>query len=38
VATYVVLVNWTDQGRAGFEGTTERVDHEAEIRSGPASS
>jgi uncharacterized protein with GYD domain len=32
VATYVVLVNWTDQGIAGFKGTTDRVDHEAEIR------
>jgi uncharacterized protein with GYD domain len=32
VATYVVLVNWTEQGIAGFKGTTERVDHEAEIR------
>ena len=32
MATYVVLVNWTDQGIAGFKGTTERVDHEAEIR------
>ena len=32
MATYVVLVNWTDQGAAGFEHTTERVDHEAEIR------
>jgi uncharacterized protein with GYD domain len=32
VATYVVLVNWTDQGIAGFKDTTERVDHEAEIR------
>jgi uncharacterized protein with GYD domain len=32
VATYVVLVNWTDQGIAGFKGTTERVDHDAEIR------
>jgi uncharacterized protein with GYD domain len=32
VATYVVLVNWTDRGIAGFKGTTERVDHEAEIR------
>jgi uncharacterized protein with GYD domain len=32
VATYVVLVNWTDQGAAGFEHTTERVDHEVEIR------
>ena len=30
--TYVVLVNWTDQGIAGFKGTTDRVDHEAEIR------
>ena len=30
--TYVVLVNWTEQGVAGFAGTTERVDHEAEIR------
>ncbi len=32
MATYVVLVNWTDQGIAGFKGTTDRVDHEAEIR------
>jgi uncharacterized protein with GYD domain len=32
VPTYVVLVNWTDQGRAGFAQTTDRVDHEAEIR------
>ena len=32
MATYVVLVNWTDEGIAGFKGTTERVDHEAEIR------
>jgi uncharacterized protein with GYD domain len=32
VAKYVVLVNWTDQGIAGFKGTTDRVDHEAEIR------
>ena len=32
MATYVVLVNWTDQGIAGFKGTAERVDHEAEIR------
>jgi uncharacterized protein with GYD domain len=32
VATYVVLVNWTDRGIAGFKGTTDRVDHEAEIR------
>jgi uncharacterized protein with GYD domain len=32
VATYVVLVNWTDQGIAGFKGTAERVDQEAEIR------
>jgi uncharacterized protein with GYD domain len=32
VATYVELVNWTDQGIAGFKGTTDRVDHEAEIR------
>ena len=32
MATYVVLVNWTDRGIAGFKGTTERVDHEAEIR------
>jgi uncharacterized protein with GYD domain len=32
VPTYVVLVNWTDQGIAGFKGTTDRVDHEAEIR------
>src|SRR4249919_3308242 len=32
MATYVVLVNWTDQGIAGFKGTTGRVDHEAEIR------
>jgi len=32
VATYVALVNWTDQGIAGFKGTTDRVDHEAEIR------
>jgi uncharacterized protein with GYD domain len=32
VPTYVVLVNWTDQGVAGFDRTTERVDHEAEIR------
>ena len=30
--TYVVLVNWTEQGVAGCAGTTERVDHEAEIR------
>lgn len=30
--TYVVLVNRTDQGVAGFDRTTERVDHEAEIR------
>jgi uncharacterized protein with GYD domain len=26
-----VLVNWTDQGIAGFKGTTGRVDHEREI-------
>jgi uncharacterized protein with GYD domain len=32
VATYVVLVNWTDQGARGFDKTTERVDHEEEIR------
>ena len=32
MATYVALVNWTDQGIAGFKGTTDRVDHEAEIR------
>ena len=32
MATYVELVNWTDQGIAGFKGTTDRVDHEAEIR------
>jgi uncharacterized protein with GYD domain len=32
VPTYVVLVNWTAEGRAGFAGTTERVDAEAEIR------
>ena len=32
MATYLVLVNWTDQGAAGFDRTTERVDHEEEIR------
>jgi uncharacterized protein with GYD domain len=32
MATYLVLVNWTDQGAAGFAQTTERVDHEEEIR------
>jgi uncharacterized protein with GYD domain len=32
MATYLVLVNWTDKGAAGFDRTTERVDHEEEIR------
>jgi uncharacterized protein with GYD domain len=32
MATYLVLVNWTDQGAAGFDRTTDRVDHEEEIR------
>lgn len=32
MATYIVLVNWTDQGIVGFKDTTDRVDHEAEIR------
>ena len=38
MATYVVLVNWTDQGIAGFKGTTERVDHEAKFASARGSS
>jgi uncharacterized protein with GYD domain len=32
MATYLVLVNWTDQGAEGFDHTTDRVDHEEEIR------